>query len=95
MPDAVRPDASSATQPSSAPSSDGSMMRAVVYDAPRSLASVGLRPDPALEAWMSRMLARDPAARFRSAAEALVAWYALPVDNVAPLSVPPPSAPAA
>lgn len=65
------------------------------HDAPRSLASVGLRSDPGLEAWMSRMLARDPAARFPAAAEALVAWYALPVDNVAPLSVPPPSAPAA
>ncbi len=41
MPDAVRPDASSATPfsdaSSSAPSSDGSMMRAVVYDAPREL----------------------------------------------------------
>jgi serine/threonine protein kinase len=65
------------------------------HDAPRSLASVGLPPDPALEAWMARMIARDPSARFGSAAEALAAWFALPPTlEVAPISVPPPSAPA-
>ncbi|MCU0655542.1 MAG: serine/threonine protein kinase [Polyangiaceae bacterium] len=65
------------------------------HDAPRSLtAASGLTFDPQLEAWMARMLARDPAQRHASALDALAAWQTLPLGLDAgpgPSSRPPPS----
>lgn len=66
------------------------------HDVARSLGAVsGLTFDPQIEAWMSRMLAREPAHRYSSASEALAAWQALPLwldgATSGPSSRPPPS----
>ncbi|MCS6900409.1 MAG: serine/threonine-protein kinase [Myxococcales bacterium] len=62
----------------------------------RSLQEVtGLPFDPQVEAWVARMLARDPGQRYPSAGDALVAWQALPIVPeglpAGPSSRPPPS----
>jgi eukaryotic-like serine/threonine-protein kinase len=63
----------------------------------RSLTQVtGLPFDLSLEAWVARMLARDPAQRPASASEALATWCALPgtvelPPSSGPSSRPPPS----
>jgi serine/threonine protein kinase len=64
--------------------------------AARSLHGVtGLAFDPQIEAWVARMLARDPGQRYLSASDALAAWQALPIFpeglTAGPSSRPPPS----
>lgn len=57
-------------------------------DAPSLAETTGRAWDPRLEAFLARMLARDPAARFPTAAEALTAWGAMASPELAP---PPPA----
>ncbi len=59
----------------------------------RTLSEVtGVPFDAQVEAWLNRMLARDPAQRPASAAEALAAWRATQgAGDLPPSSVPPPS----